>query len=175
MTSKTRQQTYLSRRVQDMPASGIRRFFDLLGSIDGVISLGVGEPDFVTPWHIRDAAIRSLERGQTHYTSNYGLPELRRTLSAKLGDLYGLRYDPASELLVTAGVSEGLQLALSAMLDPGDEVLCPDPYYVAYLPCTELAGGKFVPVPTEMENDFKVRAADLERRITDRTKVILLG
>ena len=175
MTSKTRQQTYLSRRVQDMPASGIRRFFDLLGSIDGVISLGVGEPDFVTPWHIRDAAIRSLERGQTHYTSNYGLPELRRALSAKLGDLYGLRYDPASELLVTAGVSEGLQLALSAILDPGDEVLCPDPYYVAYLPCTELAGGKFVPVPTEMENDFKVRAADLERRITDRTKVILLG
>ncbi|HET9199598.1 MAG TPA: aminotransferase class I/II-fold pyridoxal phosphate-dependent enzyme [Dehalococcoidia bacterium] len=175
MTAKTRQQTYLAQRVQNMPASGIRRFFDLLGSIDGVISLGVGEPDFVTPWHIRDAAIRSLERGHTHYTSNYGLPELRSALAAKLAELYGVRFDPASELLITAGVSEGLQLALSALLDPDDEVLCPDPYYVAYRPCTELAGGKFVPVPTEMENDFKVRAADLERRVTDRTKVILLG
>jgi aminotransferase len=166
---------YLSKRVRGMSASGIRRFFDLIGSLDGVISLGVGEPDFVTPWSIRDAAIRSLQQGHTHYTSNYGLPELRRALSDHLDRLYGLRYDPGSELLITSGVSEGLQLALSATLDPGDEVACPDPSYVAYRPCTELAGGAFVPVPTEMENEFKLRASDLQRRIGDRSKVLLLG
>ncbi|MPZ24129.1 MAG: aminotransferase class I/II-fold pyridoxal phosphate-dependent enzyme [Dehalococcoidia bacterium] len=175
MEARATAKGYVSERVDRISPSGIRRFFDLLGSMDGAISLGVGEPDFVTPWHIRNAAIRSLEQGQTHYTSNYGLPELRRALSDHLQGLYGLHFDPASELLVTTGVSEGLQLALTAVLDPGDEVLCPDPYYVAYRPCTELAGACFVPVPTEMENDFKLRAADIERRITERTKVLLLG
>ncbi|MEX2237005.1 MAG: aminotransferase class I/II-fold pyridoxal phosphate-dependent enzyme [Dehalococcoidia bacterium] len=175
MTSDIATRSYLSRRVQAIAPSGIRRFFDLLGSLDGVISLGVGEPDFVTPWHIRDAAIRSLGQGQTHYTSNYGLPELRRALSDHLDELCGLRFDPASELLITAGVSEGLQLALTSVLDPGDEVLCADPAYVAYRPCTELAGGAFVTVPTEMEGEFRLQAPELQRRVTDRTKAILLG
>lgn len=166
---------FVSDRVQGLPASGIRRFFDLLGSLDDVISLGVGEPDFVTPWHIRDAAIRALEQGHTHYTSNYGLPELRRALAEHLNDRYGLRYDPTAELLITSGVSEGLQLALSAILDPGDEVLCPDPAYVAYRPCTVLAGGSFVSVPTTMENGFRVRVEDIAARLTARSKVLLLG
>ena len=165
----------VSRRVQDLPASGIRRFFDLIAAMDGVISLGIGEPDFVTPSHIIDAAVRSLSEGHTHYTSNYGLPELRREVSAHLERLYGLSYDPASEIVITAGVSEGLLLAAHAVLDPGDEVLCADPCFVAYLPCVALAGGVFVPVPTEQENDFLVRAPDLEARLTPQTKAILLG
>jgi aminotransferase len=175
MVTRSAAQDRLSQRVRDIPASGIRRFFDLVGSLEGVISLGVGEPDFVTPWSIRDAAIRSLQQGHTHYTSNYGLPELRRALADHLEQLYGLRYDPGTELLITSGVSEGLQLALTATIDPGDEVLCPDPYYVAYRPCTELAGGSFSPIATEMENDFKLLASDLERRVNERSKVLLLG
>ena len=117
----------LSRRVQSIPPSGIRKFFDLLASIDGVISLGVGEPDFVTPWRFREAAIYSIERGHTMYTSNYGLIELRREVAAYLERLYGVEYDPATEILITVGVSEGLDLAARATLNPGDQVIIPDP------------------------------------------------
>ncbi len=143
--------------------------------MDGCISLGVGEPDFVTPPSLSRAAIEAIQRGETHYTSNYGLPELRQAISAHLERLYGVSYDPENEILVTVGVSEALLLATHALLDPGDELLSPDPYYVAYQPCTVLAGGTFVPVPTSMEHGFRVSAGDLEARVTERTKVILLG
>ena len=165
----------ISKRVRDIPPSGIRRFFDLLASMEGVISLGVGEPDFVTPWHIREAGVYSLEKGYTSYTSNYGLLELREELARYLKASYGLDYDPQRELLITVGVSEGIDLAIRAILDPGDEIIVHDPGYVSYMPCTILAGGVFVPVPTTIENDFKVKASDIEKRITPRTKAILLG
>ncbi len=165
----------ISEKVSNIPPSGIRKFFDLLSSMEGVISLGVGEPDFVTPWHIREAAIYSLEKGYTMYTSNQGLPQLRQELAKYLESCCGLNYDPENELLVTVGVSEGLDLALRAILNPGDEVIMPDPCYVAYPACTSLAGGIPVPVPTTEKNNFKVTADDIERRITQRTKAILIG
>ena len=146
-----------------------------MASMEGVISLGVGEPDFVTPWHIREAGIYSLEQGYTSYTSNYGLLELREELASYLAGRHGISYDPQRELLITVGVSEGVDLALRAILDPGDEVIVHDPSYVSYVPCTVLAGGAFVPVPTNLENDFQVRAGDIEKRITPRTKAIILG
>ena len=164
-----------SQKVASIPASGIRRFFDLLASMDSVISLGVGEPDFVTPLKIRNAGIRAIEEGRTGYTSNFGILELREALAAHLDRLYGVSYDPATEIVLTTGVSEGLAIAFLAILDNGDEVLCSDPCFVAYLPAVVLAGGVFVPVPTSMENGFRVRAEDLESRITPRTKAILLG
>lgn len=165
----------ISQRIREIPPSGIRRFFDLLASMEGVISLGVGEPDFVTPWRIREAGIYSLEKGYTSYTSNYGLLELREELAAYLAGRYGISYNPHRELLITVGVSEGVDLALRAIIDPQDEVIVHDPSYVSYMPCTVLAGGVFVPVPTNMENDFWVSARDIERRITPRTKAIILG
>ena len=165
----------LGERVRSIPPSGIRKFFDLIATMDGVISLGVGEPDFTTPWHIREAAIYSLELGYTMYTSNYGLPELRQSLARHLARLYEVEYDPRSELLITVGVSEGLDIAVRAILDPGDEVIIPDPGYVSYAPCVVLAGGTVVPVPTREEDDFKVRAAEIAARVTPRTKALLLG
>jgi len=164
-----------SQRVNQLAPSGIRRFFDLLASMEGVISLGVGEPDFTTPWHIREAAIYSLEKGYTMYTSNLGMPELRQELSRHLKDKYKLDYDPDSELLITVGVSEGLDLTMRAILDPGDEVIMPDPCYVSYNPCVALAGGRPIMVPTNQENNFEVSAADIEARVTDKTKAILIG
>lgn len=143
--------------------------------MDGCISLGVGEPDFVTPERYMKAAFDSAMAGETHYTSNYGLPELREATADHLQRLYGVRYDPQREIMITIGVSEALLLATHALLDPGDEVLCADPYYVAYQPCTTLAGGTFVPVPTNFENEFRVTAAEIEAKITPRTKAILLG
>jgi len=143
--------------------------------MEEVISLGVGEPDFVTPWHIREAAISSLEKGYTMYTSNSGMPELRQELSRYLKDSYNLAYDPDSELLITVGVSEGLDLAMRAVLDPGDEVIIPDPCYVSYDSCVILGGGTPVMVPTYQENNFEISAADIEPRITSRTKAILIG
>ena len=166
---------FISQRMQAVPPSGIRKFFDLLSTIDDVISLGVGEPDYVTPEPIRRAAIASIERGDTHYTSNYGLPELREKLSDHLFRLYGVRYDPRTEIVITSGSSEAFDVALRAQLDPGDEVLCADPCYVAYLPATLMAGGSFVPVPTYASNDFRLLASDLEAAITPRTKAIMLG
>jgi len=165
----------ISQRIREISPSGIRRFFDLLASMEGVISLGIGEPDFVTPWRIREAGIFSLEKGYTSYTSNYGLLELREALAAYLAGRYGISYNPRRELLVTVGVSEGVDLALRAIVDPGDEVIIQDPSYVSYRPCTVLAGGVLVSVPTNMENDFWVSAREIERRITPRTKVIILG
>jgi aminotransferase len=143
--------------------------------MDGVISLGVGEPDFVTPESFINAGIAATRRGETHYTSNYGLMPLREAVSDHLARLYGVRYDPRNEIIITIGVSEALLLALHALLDPGDEVLSSDPYYVAYLPCVVLAGGRFVPVRTTVEEDFRLHASELEGRITDSTKAILLG
>lgn len=164
-----------SRRLNQIPPSGIRKFFDLIASMEGVISLGVGEPDFATPWHIREAAIYSLEKGYTMYTSNSGMLELRRELSRYLKDTYNLDYDPESELLITVGVSEGLDLATRAILDPGDEVIMPDPCYSAYNPCVILAGGTPIMVPTNEENNFELAAADVEARVTNKTKAILIG
>lgn len=173
--STIRQRSVISQRVQAIPPSGIRRFFDIIATMDGVISLGVGEPDFVTPWHIREAAIYSIEQGHTHYTSNYGLLELRQELARHLADRYGVVYDLQQELLITVGVSEALDVALRAVLDPGDEVLLPDPCYVAYRPGTILAGGVPVSVPTTEEDDFKLMADEVEARVTSRTKAILIG
>ena len=169
------QPSRLSRRVQGIPPSGIRKFFDLLSSLDNVISLGVGEPDYVTPWRFREAAIYSIERGHTMYTSNYGLIGLRREVATYLERLYGVEYDPATEILITVGVSEGLDLAARALLNPGDQVIVPDPSYVSYAPCVILAGGEVVPVPTYRDNDFQVTAAALRDQITPSTKAILLG
>ena len=165
----------LSERVQNLSPSGIRKFFDIIASMDDVISLGVGEPDFVTPWHIREAAITSLESGHTMYTSNFGLMELRLEIAAHIRKLYEVNYDPSNEILVTVGVSEALDLVMRSILDPGDEVIVPEPTYVSYVPCIALAGGVPVDVPTTMENSFQVTASDIESRITPRTKAILLG
>ncbi len=165
----------ISERVRKIPASGIRRFFEMVSSMGDVISLGVGEPDFVTPWHISEAGIYAIEKGHTMYTSNYGMLELRQELSRHINDRYSVDYDPGSELMITVGVSEGLDLALRAILDPGDEVLIPEPSYVAYMPCAVLAGGTFVPIPTTVEQEFKVQAAEIEQRVTERTKAIVLG
>jgi len=161
--------------VKAIPPSGIRKFFDLLSSIEGVISLGVGEPDFVTPWHICEAAIYSLEKGYTMYTSNKGTPELRAELARHLDSSFGLTYNPDDEILITVGVSEGLDLAMRAILNPGDEVIMPDPCYVAYPASVSLAGGIPVRVPTTEENDFEITASNIEPRITQRTKAILIG
>jgi len=143
--------------------------------MEGVISLGIGEPDFVTPWHITEAAIHSLERGRTMYTSNYGLLELRQSLAKYLELHYGLSYHPEHEILITVGSSEGLDLALRAILNSDDEVIIPDPCYVAYSPCTVLAGGMPISIPTSRENNFVVKASDIESRITAKTKAILIG
>ncbi|MFC1984010.1 aminotransferase class I/II-fold pyridoxal phosphate-dependent enzyme [Chloroflexota bacterium] len=165
----------VSRRVNQISPSGIRRFFDLLASIEGVISLGVGEPDYATPWHICEAAISSLGKGYTMYTSNSGMPELRQELARYLKNTYKLEYDPDSELLITVGVSEALDLAMRATLNPGDEVITPDPCYVAYNSCVILAGGIPVMVPSNEENNFEISAADIEAKITSKTKAILIG
>ena len=165
----------ISQRVRSLAPSGIRKFFDLILRMDNVISLGVGEPDFSTPWRIREAAIHSVEKGHTHYTSNYGLIELREKISEDLSGRYGVTYQPTNQVLVTVGVSEGLDLAMRALLDPGDEVIIPEPSYVSYVPCVLLAGGIPILVPTTEENDFKIRASDIQAHLTPRTKVILLG
>ncbi len=165
----------ISQRVQAIPASGIRKYFDLLSSMEGVISLGVGEPDFVTPWHISEAGIYAVEKGYTMYTSNYGIIELREEIARNIHSRYGLQYDPKTEILVTSGSSEALDLAMRAILDPGQEVIIPDPSYVAYMPYTILSEGKVVPAPTFVENDFKVKASDISQRVTERTKAVLLG
>ena len=166
---------FISQKVNNISPSGIRKFFDLLSSLEGVISLGVGEPDFVTPWHIREAATYSLERGYTMYTSNYGMLELRQELAGYLERHYGVSYQHEREILVTVGVSEGLDLALRAILNPGDEVIIPEPWYVSYPPCVILAGGIPVFVPTSKQNNFVLKAEDVEPLINKHTKAILIG
>jgi len=165
----------ISERANQLSPSGIRKFFDLLQSMEGVISLGVGEPDFATPWHISEAAIYSLEKGMTMYTSNSGMPELRQELSRHLKSNYGLEYSPDNELLITVGVSEALDLAMRALINPGDEVIMPDPCYVAYASCVVLAEGIPVMVPTSQKNSFELDADDVEARITPKTRAILIG
>ena len=171
---KTRD-SLISQKVATLPPSGIRKFFDLLSSLEDVISLGIGEPDFVTPWHIREAGTYSLEKGYTMYTSNSGMPELRQELASYLELRYGLSYHPENEILITTGSSEGLDLTLRAILNPGDEVIIPDPCYVAYPADIILAGGVPTLVPTSEENNFVIRATDIESRITKQTKAILIG
>lgn len=165
----------LAERVRKVKPSGIRKFFDIINTMPDVISLGVGEPDFVTPEHIRQAGMRSIELGHTQYTSNYGMLELREEISAMLNRRYGLTYDPATEVLATVGVSEGVDLVMRTLIDPGDEVISPDPGYVAYEADIVFAGGVPVPVPTYAEYGFGVRATEVEAAITPRTKMILIG
>jgi aminotransferase len=166
---------YLARRVADLRPSGIRKFFDIVATMDDVISLGIGEPDFVTPESILQAGIRSLQNGETHYTSNAGMIELRRAVSEHLERLYGVQYDPAKEVVMTVGVSEALYLALTALLEPGDEVIIPTPCFVSYQAEVILAGGVPVEVPSSVENHFMPRPADIAAAITPRTKIIFIG
>ena len=162
-------------KVARIPASGIRRFFDLIAGVEGAISLGVGEPDFVTPERFREAAIRSIKEGKTKYTSNYGIRPLREAISEHTEKLRGVRYDVDREIIVTVGVSEAVDLAMRATLNDGDEVILADPSYVAYVPGIVLAGGVPVAVPTSEENAFRLLPQDVEAAITPRTRAILLG
>jgi aminotransferase len=165
----------LAQRVRAVPASGIRRFFDILATMDDVISLGVGEPDFDTPKEIVEAGVESLREGRTHYTSNFGTIELRRALAEHLQRRYGVTYDPATEILITVGASEAVDLALRATCDPGDEVILHEPSYVAYVPAIVFAGGTVVPVATRFEDDFALDPKAVEAAITPRTKALFLG
>lgn len=164
----------LSKKVVTIEPSGIRKFFDIASEMEEVISLGVGEPDFDTPWHIRDEGIYSLEKGRTFYTSNSGLKELRTEISRYLKRRCNLDYDPLHEVLVTVGGSEGIDIAMRAMLDPGDEVLIPQPCYVSYLPCVVLADGVPVTIELKEENEFRLTKEELLEKITDKTKILIL-
>jgi aminotransferase len=167
--------SFISERMANIPPSGIRRFFDIAATMEDVISLGIGEPDFDTPEPIVQAGIESLKRGETHYSSNAGLIALRQAISEQIEHLYSVSYDPASEILVTVGVSEALYLALAATLDPGDEVIVPEPCFVAYAPEVVFAGGRPVIVPATAETNFQVTAEDIAAAITPRTKALLIG
>jgi aminotransferase len=166
---------FVSQRVNQVPPSGIRKFFDIAATMEDVISLGIGEPDFVSPPPILQAGRESLDRGDTRYTSNSGTIELRQALSRHLERLYGVAYDPDSEILVTVGVSEALYLALTAIVDPGDEVIVPNPCFVSYEPEVMFAGGVPVTLHTRRDDDFQVTAEAVESKITERTKAILIG
>lgn len=160
--------------VQQIPPSGIRKFFDIVAVMDDAISLGVGEPDFVTPWTIREAGIYSLEKGRTYYTANAGLMELRTECSVYMNRKYGVEYDPKSEILITVGGSEAIDLMIRAMIEPGDEVIIPEPSFVCYKPCTVLAGGVPVTIETREEDDFRLLPEQLREKITDKTKLLIL-
>ena len=164
----------LADKVIEIKPSGIRKFFDIVSEMKDAISLGVGEPDFDTPWHIRDEGIYSLERGRTHYTSNAGLMELREEICRYLYRRQGLSYDPVREVLITVGGSEAIDIGLRAMCNPGDEVLIPQPSYVSYEPCTVLAGAKPVIINLKAENEFRLTAQELEDAITEKTKILIL-
>jgi aminotransferase len=166
---------FVAEHVRSIPRSGIRDFFEIVQSMSDVISLGIGEPDFTTPWHIREAAIYALERGKTGYTSNLGLLKLREVIADYVAENYGVQYGPASEVLVTVGVSEALDLALRAILDPGDEVLYHEPCYVSYSPSIALAHGHAVAIATREEDEFKLRAEALRAAITPRSKALILN
>ncbi|MBQ4186250.1 MAG: aminotransferase class I/II-fold pyridoxal phosphate-dependent enzyme [Firmicutes bacterium] len=165
---------FLNETVRNMKPSGIRRFFDIAAEMDNVISLGVGEPDFDTPWSIRETAIYTLEQGKTVYTANAGLKELRMALSRYVKTKYSLDYDPLSEILITVGGSEAIDVGLRAMLSEGIEVLVPEPSYVSYIPCVELAGGTPVNVPLKLENEFKLKVEDLEPLVTENTRILIM-
>jgi aminotransferase len=165
----------IAKKVIELPPSGIRKYFDIASTIEDVISLGVGEPDFITPWRVREASIYGMEKGRTTYTSNWGLLELRELISKYTFEGSGGDYSPNNEILVTTGVSEGIDLAIRAITDPGDEILVVEPSYVSYKPCVIMAGGVPVPVGTSEKNDFKVRREDIEKRITPRTTAIIMN
>lgn len=164
----------LSKTITTIKPSGIRKFFDIVSEMDDAISLGVGEPDFDTPWHIRDEGIYSLEKGRTFYTSNAGLKELRVEIANYLDRRFGLNYHPEQEMLITVGGSEAIDIAMRAMLDPGDEVLIPQPSYVSYVPCAVLANGVPVIIELKAENEFRLTAEELEAAITPKTKLLVL-
>ena len=164
----------LSAKADSLKPSGIRKFFDIVAEMDDVVSLGVGEPDFDTPWAVRDEGIYTLERGKTFYTSNAGLMELRKEITVFLKKRTGVSYDPVHECLVTVGGSEAIDLAFRAMLNPGDEVLIPEPCYVSYTPCAILADGVPVPIPLQEKNEFRLTAGELEEHITEKTKILVL-
>lgn len=164
----------VNQTITNIAPSGIRKFFDIVQEMDDAISLGVGEPDFDTPWRIRDEAIYSLENGRTFYTSNAGLKELKVAISEYLNRKYNLIYDPNQEMMITVGGSEAIDIALRAMLDPGDEVLIPQPSYVSYAPCTILAGGTPVYIDLKEEDEFRLTPEEVEEKITDKTKVLIL-
>ncbi len=165
----------IAEHIKGIPRSGIRDFFEIVQSMNDVISLGIGEPDFATPWHIREAAIYALERGRTGYTSNLGLPRLRRSISDYIQKHFGIRYEPLSEILVSVGVSEAIDLALRALLNHGDEVIYHEPCYVSYAPSIVMAGGVPRPVTTRASEGFVLHAEDLEKAITPRTRVLMLN
>jgi len=173
-TASTRT-TYISQRVANLKPSGIRRFFDIAATMKDVISLGIGEPDFDTPPSVIEAGIQALRNGQTHYTSNAGILELRQALAAHLERLYGVSYDPQTEIIITVGGSEALYLAATALLDPGDEVIIPTPCFVSYQAQVYLAGGVPIEIPCRMEDNFDVNPQAIEAAITRRTKAILIG
>jgi len=166
---------YIADHVQEIPRSGIRDFFEVVQTMTDVISLGIGEPDYVTPWRIREAAIFGMEKGRTGYTSNLGLPKLRHAIARYIERRYGVEYHPQDEILVSVGVSEALDIALRALLNPGDEVIFHEPSYVSYHPSVSLSYGKAVPVKTSAETDFRLIADDITKAITPRTKALLLS
>lgn len=165
----------ISERGRTVPPSGIRRFFEIAATMDDVLSLGIGEPDFVSPQPVIDAAIQSLHEGKTGYTANAGLMTLRELIAGEMDRLYGVQYDPGRQIIVTVGASEAMQIAMLATLDPGDEILIPEPCFVSYGPTATFAGGKVVYVPTRVENNFQVTAEDIAARITPKTKALFLG
>ncbi len=165
---------YIAKNIEKMPTSGIRKFFDVVSTMEGVISLGVGEPDFETPWHVREEAITSIEKGKTAYTSNQGMVPLRQAIADYLYEKYDIKYDAEKEVLITVGASEGIDLALRAICEIGDEVLVVEPSYVSYKPCVVMAGGVPIPLTTKEENDFRLTVSDIEEKITDKTKAIIL-
>ncbi|MCP3740650.1 aminotransferase [Rossellomorea sp. BNER] len=171
---KTKAKNYLSKNVENLKPSGIRKFFDLAANMEGVISLGVGEPDFVTSWTVREAAILSLEQGYTSYTANAGLAELREEITKYMEKGFGVHYDWREEVIVTVGASQAIDLALRAVVDPLDEVIVVEPSFVSYVPLVQLAGGVAVTVETKPENGFKLQASELKEAITPKTKAILL-
>lgn len=164
----------IARKVTELKPSGIRKFFDIVSEMKDAISLGVGEPDFDTPWHIRDEGIYSLEKGRTFYTSNSGLKELRNEISKYVESSQGVRYDPLHEVLITVGGSEAIDLACRALLNPGDEVIIPEPSYVSYVPCVIMAGGKPVTINLKEENEFRLKPEELKAAITPKTKILVL-
>ena len=175
MTENIDWQKRISPVVQAIPPSGIRRFFDIAAEMEDVISLGVGEPDFVTPWSIRESCVYGLEQGYTSYTANRGLLELREEICALQKRNFNIDYDPKTNVLVTVGVSEALDIAMRAILTPGDEILIPEPCYVSYKACASLAGAVPVAVPAKIENNFSITPADLEAHVTHKTKALLIG
>jgi aminotransferase len=165
----------ISSRVRSTPPSGIRRFFEIAATMEDVISLGIGEPDFVSPKPVIDAGVQGLRDGQTSYTSNAGIEELRHLIADDYATRYGVDYDPDAEIIATVGCSEAMHLAMTTLVEPGDEVLIPEPCFVSYGPAARFAGGDVVHVPTSVENDFQVTAADIEPHLTERSKVLFIG